>query len=182
MTDTDILFIAANHVSDDGWMNGAQILDFARALLSASKPAAPEGWAFKVTESDGRTWLTVITPFGSSATLGCASNNDNGQTIGGQVLTQLKDALAALPAAPAQSGEPVAFRGPAKFTTEEVMDGYRGIRWIMADGVYGRPSNCDVRDYLERTPLMNSCTCEKCKAFYAAPPAQTQAALAEKSR
>lgn len=41
MTDTDILFIASNHVSDDGLMNGAQILTFARALLSASKPAAP---------------------------------------------------------------------------------------------------------------------------------------------
>lgn len=60
------------------------------------------------------------------------------------------------------------FRGPAKFTAEEIEDGYRGIRWITAAGVYGRPSNCDVRDYLTRTPSMNICTCHACRAFYAA--------------
>ena len=58
------------------------------------------------------------------------------------------------------------FNGPAKFTEEEIADNNRAVRWITADGVHGRPSDHDVREYLERTPQLTGCTCEKCKAFY----------------
>ena len=82
----------------------------------------------------------------------------------------MKSAHAAFTVARESLTEAVVYRGPAKFAAEEVADGYRGIRWITAAGVYGRPSNCDVRDYLRRTPSMNTCTCDACKAFYTAPP------------
>jgi len=47
--------------------------------------------------------------------------------------------------------EPVAYKPPAKWTDAEIEDGYRGIRWVAADGVYGRPSEEDVARYLGYT-------------------------------
>lgn len=74
----------------------------------------------------------------------------------------------ALDRALTSANQAAAFKGPAKFTAEEVADGNRGIRWITADGVYGRPTDHDVREYLERTPSMLMCSCEECQAFYRA--------------
>ncbi len=48
--------------------------------------------------------------------------------------------------------EPVAYKPPAKWTDDEIKDGYRGIRWVTADGVYGRPTEEDVARYLGYTP------------------------------
>lgn len=73
---------------------------------------------------------------------------------------------AAAPQATVKGDEPVPFRGPAKFTEDEVADGNRGIRWAMADGVYGRPSDHDVREYLEGTLSVRGCTCSECLSFY----------------
>ena len=58
------------------------------------------------------------------------------------------------------------FRGPTKFAPEEKADGNRGIRWICEDGVYGRPTDHDVREYLLRTETARGCSCEECKSFY----------------
>ena len=60
------------------------------------------------------------------------------------------------------------FRGPTKFAPEEKADGNRGIRWICEDGVYGRPTDHDVREYLLRTETARGCSCEECKSFYPA--------------
>lgn len=55
---------------------------------------------------------------------------------------------------PPQAAQPEpAFRGPVKWTPEEIADGYRGIRWVMKDGVYGRPTESDLRQWLAQNPL-----------------------------
>jgi hypothetical protein len=51
----------------------------------------------------------------------------------------------------AEKQEPVAYKPPAKWTDAEIKDGYRGIRWVTADGVYGRPTEEDVARYLGYT-------------------------------
>jgi hypothetical protein len=71
---------------------------FARALLSASKPAATQGWKLvptELTEAMFRAWHDTIT----------------GQGAGGMNYhaPRYRAMLAASPAAPAQSAEPVAF-------------------------------------------------------------------------
>jgi hypothetical protein len=48
----------------------------------------------------------------------------------------------------AEKQEPVAYKPPAKWTDDEIKDGYRGIRWVTADGVYGRPTDEDIARYL----------------------------------
>ena len=45
----------------------------------------------------------------------------------------------------------MAYKPPAKWTDAEIKDGYRGIRWVTADGVYGRPTEEDVARYLGYT-------------------------------
>ena len=54
------------------------------------------------------------------------------------------------PAQPAQQ-EPVAFTPPKKWRDSEIADGYRGIRWVTVDGVYGTPTQEDVVKYLGYT-------------------------------
>ena len=51
----------------------------------------------------------------------------------------------------AEKQEPVGYKPPAKWTDAEIKDGYRGIRWVTADGVYGRPTEEDVARYLGYT-------------------------------
>ena len=60
-----------------------------------------------------------------------------------------------------------AVAAPKKWAPEEVEDGGRGIRWVTNEGVHGRPTDHDVREYLERTPTANGCHCDDCKRFYA---------------
>ena len=57
--------------------------------------------------------------------------------------TAIKEALA--------QPEPVAFNPPQKWRDSEIADGYRGIRWVTADGVYGTPTQDDVVKYLGYT-------------------------------
>jgi len=45
----------------------------------------------------------------------------------------------------------VAFKPPAKWRDDEIANGCRGIRWVAADGVYGRPTQEDVEQYLGYT-------------------------------
>ncbi len=61
-----------------------------------------------------------------------------------------------------------AVAAPKKWAPEEVADGGRGIRWVTNEGVHGRPTDHDVREYLKRTPTANGCHCDDCKRFYAA--------------
>jgi len=64
----------------------------------APRAAVPDGWLFEVTENDGRTWLHIKTPKGSSAALSAAGTIASGSpTIAAQVLQQLKEALTAAP-------------------------------------------------------------------------------------
>jgi len=60
----------------------------------------------------------------------------------GPLMTALADTKAALSAQPVAGV--VAFKGPAKWLEREIEDGYRGIRWIASDGVYGVPTLEDV--------------------------------------
>lgn len=46
---------------------------------------------------------------------------------------------------------PVPFKPPAKWRDDEIANGYIGIRWVGADGVYGRPTQEDVESYLGYT-------------------------------
>lgn len=55
---------------------------------------------------------------------------------------------------------------PLKWAPEEIEDGMRGIRWVMPEGVFGRPTDHDVREYLLRTETARGCHCDDCKAFY----------------
>ena len=44
------------------------------------------------------------------------------------------------------------------------------------EGIHGRPTDHDVREYLKRTPTAHGCHCDECKQFYTAPqPTQAQA-------
>ena len=64
----------------------------------------------------------------------------------------------------------------AKWAPEEIADSERGIRWVTNDGIHGRPTDHDVREYLKRTPTAHGCHCDECKQFYTAPqPTQAQA-------
>lgn len=63
-----------------------------------------------------------------------------------------------------------------KWAQEEIADGERGIRWVTNDGIHGRPTDHDVREYLKRTPTAHGCHCDECKQFYTTPqPGQSQA-------
>ena len=55
----------------------------------------------------------------------------------------------------------------AKWAPEEIADGERGIRWVTNEGIHGRPTDHDVREYLKRTPTAHGCHCDECKQFYA---------------
>ena len=59
----------------------------------------------------------------------------------------------------------------AKWAPEEIADGERGIRWVTNEGIHGRPTDHDVREYLKRTPTSHGCHCDECKQFYTAPAA-----------
>lgn len=74
---------------------------------------------------------------------------------------------AALLEASAQREQP-AYRGPT-LTPEEVADGNRGIRWVTDTAVFGRPTECDVREYLQKRGDDAKCHCAKCAAFYSQP-------------
>ena len=54
----------------------------------------------------------------------------------------------------------------AKWAPEEIADGERGIRWVTNEGIHGRPTDHDVREYLKRTPTAHGCHCDECKQFY----------------
>ena len=67
----------------------------------------------------------------------------------------------------------------AKWAPEEIADGERGIRWVTNEGIHGRPTDHDVREYLKRTPTAHGCHCDECKQFYATTqPTQAQAGAA----
>ena len=55
-----------------------------------------------------------------------------------------------------------------KWAPEEIADGERGIRWVTNEGIHGRPTDHDVREYLKRTPTAHGCHCDECKQFYTA--------------
>lgn len=69
-----------------------------------------------------------------------------------------------------QKAAPAAVAGLKKWAPEEVEDGERGIRWVTNEGIHGRPTDHDVREYLNRTPTAKGCLCDECKVFYAAAP------------
>lgn len=56
------------------------------------------------------------------------------------------------------------FAGPEKWTSEEIKAGHIGIRWIGKHGVYGRPTQHDVRKYLDARGDDAKCSCDECKA------------------
>lgn len=43
------------------------------------------------------------------------------------------------------------FSPPKQWTSEEIEAGYKGIRWVTKDGVYGRPTPHDIRTFLGYT-------------------------------
>lgn len=53
-----------------------------------------------------------------------------------------------------------------KWAPEEIADCERGIRWVTNEGIHGRPTDHDVREYLKRTPTAHGCHCDECKQFY----------------
>lgn len=57
----------------------------------------------------------------------------------------------------------------AKWAPEEIADDERGIRWVTNEGIHGRPTDHDVREYLKRTPTAHGCHCDECKKFYTTP-------------
>ncbi len=62
-----------------------------------AQPSIPRGWSFRVSTSDGRSWLEITTPGGARAVLSVQSESEGGgPTIAAQVLDHLKDALAAV--------------------------------------------------------------------------------------
>lgn len=74
-----------------------------------------------------------------------------------------------------------AAHGTVKWTKEEIAAGMVGIRWVNPEGVHGRPTDHDVREYLLRTPSAMACRCDECKLFYS-PPAPVQEPVAAQPR
>lgn len=73
----------------------------------AQEPVVPAGWKMSVSESDGRTWLNLRTPYGASVDLSVRTHHGDGKTktIGAQVLEYFRDAIAAPVSPPAESGK-----------------------------------------------------------------------------
>ena len=93
-------------------------------------------------------------------------------TLPGATPTSQPDPIEIMRATLAKWGTPAV----AKWAPEEIADGERGIRWVTNEGIHGRPTDHDVREYLKRTPTAHGCHCDECKQFYTAPqPTQPQA-------
>jgi hypothetical protein len=58
---------------------------------------------------------------------------------------------------------------PVAWTEQEIADGNRGIRWVTSEGIRGRPTDHDVREYLKNNSNAVGCHCDECNKFYAAP-------------
>lgn len=58
------------------------------------------------------------------------------------------------------------YKGPSKFTSEEIARGNVGIRWVTPDEVCGRPTEHDVREYLHEAGQLGLCECPDCNFFY----------------
>jgi hypothetical protein len=110
MMDQDRFYEFVTELAEPFWlkdsMKQGEFFDangFARALLSASKPAAPMGWQLVPTMHEGRAGLTdgMMRAFYDAF-------EDNSQRGSFEQLNVAYNAmLAASPAAPAKSGEPV---------------------------------------------------------------------------
>lgn len=103
MTDEQIIEIAAQHVTPDGWMHGELIMSFALALL-ASKPAVPEGWKMVPVKP-----TSEIVKAGGKARVD--DFNRNGTTLSPKDANRVAEAMyramiAASPAPASPSGEP----------------------------------------------------------------------------
>ena len=93
-------------------------------------------------------------------------------TLPGATPTSQPDPIEIMRATLAKWGTPPV----AKWAPEEIADGERGIRWVTNEGIHGRPTDHDVREYLKRTPSAHDCHCDECKQFYTARrPTQSQA-------
>ena len=93
-------------------------------------------------------------------------------TLPGATPTSQPDPIEIMRATLAKWGAPAV----VKWAPEEIADGERGIRWVTNDGIHGRPTDHDVREYLKRTPTAHGCHCDECKQFYTTPqPTQAQA-------
>ena len=83
-------------------------------------------------------------------------------TLPGATPTSQPDPIEIMRATLAKWGIPAV----AKWAPEEIADGERGIRWVTNEGIHGRPTDHDVREYLKRTPTAHGCHCDECKQFY----------------
>ena len=83
-------------------------------------------------------------------------------TLPGATPTSQPDPIEIMRSTLAKWGTPAV----AKWAPEEIADGERGIRWVTNDGIHGRPTDHDVREYLKRTPTAHGCHCDECKQFY----------------
>ena len=83
-------------------------------------------------------------------------------TLPGATPTSQPDPIEIMRATLAKWGTPPV----AKWAPEEIADGERGIRWVTNEGIHGRPTDHDVREYLKRTPTAHGCHCDECKQFY----------------
>ena len=57
------------------------------------------------------------------------------------------------------------YKGPARFTPEETLNGGCAIRWVTTEAVCGRPTFHDVLDYIAQMGEEIDCTCERCQSF-----------------
>ena len=57
------------------------------------------------------------------------------------------------------------YKGPARFTPEETLNGGCAIRWVTTEAVCGRPTFHDVLDYIAQMGEEIDCICERCQSF-----------------
>lgn len=155
------------------WVNGGNSLrqDDARRLADlafAMAQAAPELTETAVTAKNPAAPVSSFEDSRTQAVYEVLVNDNyppagSGEHWEGWKARLIVDALFPIEA-------PAAVAVPKKWAPEEVEDGERGIRWVTNEGIHGRPTDHDVREYLNRTPTAKGCLCDECKVFYAAAP------------
>jgi hypothetical protein len=143
---------------------------FARALLSASKPAVTEGWKLVPVEPtetmvvDGfESWPSAI--FSNPKDWGAFESMSGCQQAAHKARLCYAAMLAASPAAPAQSGETV-----AQWQSRVILDGGRRDQWINID-VEGAETL--LRDYQDKYEV---------RALYTAPQPSPTAVVLDDAR
>jgi len=110
-------------------------------LAQNGQSSVPDGWKFKASYDEERTWLQITTPHKIGAALSARRYIGNGdETIASQVISYLSDVCAAAPTPPA----------PQDAQVGKDAERYRALAWAMETN--DKDARLVLNKYLEPTP------------------------------